>query len=53
VLPTIITTCVVTVCVATAAYVLIHLAAWIAHLFDRKPKSDDRRQGPPDLSQGF
>jgi hypothetical protein len=52
-LPTAITVCVVAVCVATAAYVLIRLAAWIAHLFDRKPKSDHEDPTPPDLSQGF
>jgi len=52
-LPTIITICVMVVCLATAAYILVRFAAWITRLLRPKPKSDDRGERPPDLFQGF
>jgi len=45
VLPTIITICVLAVCLVTSAYIVVRFAVWISHLLRPKPKSDDRGEG--------
>ena len=52
-LPTVITVCVVIICLCTASYLLIRIVRWIARLVRPRDDEDHPSEGPPDLFQGF